>query len=190
MEHMPSSKQSFNRNKIAVDYVMELFGEGCVRVGQDAGYNIETSDGLKIRICSAFPRERKTTKTVRFTLTVKSLEASTHLCIVEIDANGNPVDGRIIPILESRRISKVTQLPGGKSFSMSVPYEKVKEMPDIMSFRVKDKKVVYIKEGDADHTHAYVQMAEREPDKTGRISTADFKCMICGKIRTLGIAIN
>ena len=61
---MPSAQQSFNRNKIAVEYVMSLFGEGCTKVGQETGYNLETSEGYRIRICSAFPRERKSSKTI------------------------------------------------------------------------------------------------------------------------------
>ena len=186
---MPSAQQSFNRNKIAVDYVINLFGEGCTRVGQETGYNIETPEGFKVRICSAFPRERKTSKTIRFTLTEKSLKESSHLCIVEMSAEGKPVDGKIIPISEVRNACKFTPLPDGKSYSMSVSYERVKEMQSIIAFRTRDQKVIYIKEGNSDHTHAYVIIPDQDSEVSGNWSVAEFKCLICGKTRKLAGAL-
>ncbi len=186
---MPSSQQSFSRNKIAVDYVMSLFGSGCVKVGQETGYNLETPEGYKIRVCSAFPRERKTSKTVRFTLTEKSLASSSHLCIVEMSADGKPVDGRIMPISEIRSQCKFTPLPDGKSYSMSIEYSKMLDMESIIVFRTKGQKVIYIKEGDSDHKHAYAPLPQQETEKVSRWAVAEFKCLICGKTRKLAIGM-
>lgn len=184
---MPSAQQSFNRNKIAVEYVMSLFGEGCTKVGQETGYNLETSEGYRIRICSAFPRERKSSKTIRFTLTEKSIAVSTHLCIVELSADNKPLDAKIIPISDIRHLCKYTMLPDNKSYSMSIDYAKVKEMESIIAFRTKGQKVIYIKEGGCDHSHAYVPIPQQETEKLSHWSVAEFKCLICGKTRKLAI---
>ena len=182
---MPSSQQSFNRNKIAVEYIMGLFGAASQKVGQETGYNVLTPEGFKIRVCSVFPRERKTSKTIRFTLTEKTLQESTHLCLVELDSEGQPMSCKITPIVEVRNLCKYTPLPDNKSYSMSIEYEKVQSLEDVIIFRTKGQKVIYIKEQDCDHTHVFVPIPNQESEKISRWSVSEFKCMICGKTRKL-----
>lgn len=182
---MPSAQQSFSRNKIAVEYVIGLFGAETKKVGQETGYNILTGEGYKIRVCSVFPRERKTSKTIRFTLTQKSLKESTHLCLVEIDSEGKPINCKIVPISETKTLCKHTLLPDNKSYSMSIDYEKVVKMEDLIIFRTKGQKVIYINESGFDHIHAYVPIPHQESEKISRWSVSEFKCLICGKTRKL-----
>ena len=182
---MPSAQQSFNRNKIAVEYVMGLFGAESKKASQDTGYNVLTPEGYRIRVCSVFPRERKTSKTIRFTLTEKSLTESTHLCLVEMDVEGKPIDCRIASIGEVRTLCKHTKLPDNKSYSMSIEYEKVTQMEDIILFRTKGQKVIYINEGGCEHVHAYVPIPNQETEKVSRWAVCEFRCLICGKTRKL-----
>lgn len=186
---MLSSQQSFNRNKLAVDYIIELLGSQSIRTKQDTGYNVLTPEGHKIRVCSAFPRIRKNSKIIRFTLTEKSISESTHLAFVEMNEDGQPIDCRITPMSGIRTLCKCTALPDGKSYSMSMEYDRVKEMENIMFFRTKGQKVIYIKEGADDHTHAYVQIPNQETEKVSRWTLGEFKCLICGKIRKLAIGM-
>ncbi len=182
---MPSAQQSFNRNKIAVEYVMSFFGPECKKVGQETGYNVFTPEGYKIRVCSTFPRERKSSKTIRFTLTEKTLNESTHLCLVEMDTDGKPINCRITPIGSVRNLCKYTLLPDNKSYSMSIEYEKVEKMENLIFFRTKGQKVIYINESGFDHVHAYVPIPDQESEKVSRWSISEFKCLICAKTRKL-----
>lgn len=182
---MPSAQQSFNRNKIAVEYVISMFGEGAIKVGQDTGYNVQTPEGYKIRVCSVFPRERKSSKTLRFTLTEKSLFASTHLCLVELDPEGHPTNCRITPMGSVQRLCKLTPLPAQKAFSMSMDYANTEQMDTLIGFRTKGQKVIYVNEAGYDHIHAYVPVPNKESEKISRWSVSEFKCLICSKTRKL-----
>ena len=182
---MPSSKQSFNRNKIAIDYVDNLFGGNCERVKQDTGYNIISQEGYRVRVCSVFPRIRKNSKTIRFTLTEKTMMKSNYVAFVEVDKQDYPIDCRIASVSDIRAACKYTLLPDGKSYSMSIEYEKMKEMEDVIHFRTKGQKVIYINEPGCDHTHAYVQVPDQEIEKVSRWTVGEFRCLICSKARKL-----
>lgn len=182
---MPSSKQSFNRNKIAISYVSDLLGGNCETVKQDTGFNLITPEGNKIRVCSVFPRIRKNSKTIRFTLTQKTMLSSNYIAFVEVENEDNPIDCRIASVSDVKNACKYTLLPDGKSYSMSMDYDKMKEMENIIHFRTKGQKVIYINEAGADHTHAYVQVPGQDTEKVSRWTLCEFRCLICSKIRKL-----
>jgi hypothetical protein len=68
---------------------------------------------------------------------------------------------------------------------MSIDYDKMKGMEDIIHFRTKGQKVIYIEEGGFDHTHAYVQVPGQDVEKVSRWAVGEFRCLICSKTRKL-----
>ncbi|MDQ7823473.1 MAG: hypothetical protein RDV48_11805 [Candidatus Eremiobacteraeota bacterium] len=186
---MPSAKESFNRNKLAIDYVINLFGTNCERVKQEAGFNLITPEGYKVRVCSVYPRVRKNSKTIRFTLTEKTMIESNYLAFVEMDREDKPIDCKIASISDVRAACKYTPLPDGKSFSMSIEYDKMKLMESVIHFRTKGQKVIYINEAGFDHTHAYIQVPGQDIEKVSRWTVGEFRCLICSKTRKLAIGM-
>jgi hypothetical protein len=182
---VPSSTDSFNRNKIAIDYVINLFGGNCQRVKQETGFNLISQEGYKVRVCSVFPRILRNSKTIRFTLTEKTMMESNYIAFVEVDTENRPIDCRIASVSDVRAACKYTQLPDGKSYSMSIDYDKMKEMESVIHFRTKGQKVIYINEGGADHTHAYIQVPGQDVEKVSRWAVGEFRCLICSKTRKL-----
>ncbi|MHC9539100.1 MAG: hypothetical protein AB9903_06230 [Vulcanimicrobiota bacterium] len=182
---MPSSTQSFNRNKIAIEFVINLFGGNCQRVKQETGFNLITAEGYKVRVCSVYPRILRSSKTIRFTLTEKTMIESNFIAFVEMDTEDKPADCKIASVSDVRAACKYTILPDGKSYSMSIDYDKMKAMESVILFRTKGQKVIYIEEGGCDHTHAYIQVPGQEVEKVSRWAVGEFRCLICSKTRKL-----
>ena len=110
---------------------------------------------------------------------------SNYIAFVEVDRQDMPIDCRVASVSDVRAACKYTTLPDGKSYSMSIEYEKMKEMEDVIHFRTKGQKVIYINEQGFDHTHAYVQVPDQEIEKVSRWTVGEFRCLICSKVRKL-----